>query len=955
MPNQPEPIILNVQGNAKSEAAAIAGELAKTEEKVEASKAVLKDLQGSLRETKARAKELAAAYAELKDEQLRSAAKGAYEEAREEVDGLTQSIAHVKAQQKAAKDEATGLKERLREVNAEAKRADREGAKALADSLKRAEEEAKKLNTNLDPSKAKKVADELERGARAGKSGSGFSVGGALTTAAGSLAASGVQQLVAATADWIRSIPEGAAAAERHQRALQALGSAYAEVQHATNNTVTAEQAYAVQQRLTESGLALNGRQLASVTARAREYARAVGIDTQQALEQLTEGLNQGTSEGLRRFGIVVQQGATRTETFRSALRQLDQMQRGTGTSAVTVAEAEEQLSRAVTEANQSLQAMIAEKAGLADFFSQTATWIRDLTDGTRSLSGELRNAAAGFGLLDTARAQSINQSNSGQFVQQATAALDEARRAGVDTTGLPPLGNFAINATATQREQFLNIVRRMVRERTGGARTQGVDVATERAGRGLFGDATGINGLRDIGAENGLDDSLRAQVRDLVATAASEAAKRTEAERRRLAAEEEARQRALRQTGAREAGARVAPSDADAVREATAELARARGALVGAGFGGGLGLSGSDSKRDLNAEQLEVLRQRAAETQARRGETELARLQRLTAATTAYMAAQTEQAQREQQQAQAAQQIATQRVLAGATEAEDRRQHETEALAQAAAMVQSQHAQRDAENGLHEAERRRAVDADARLRQIGELRTALRALLVETDARIAAMQAEGRSQAELNSLYQVRVGLQQSLAQASREQTEIQQQQTAGTTAWKESMVGALSSTTDAFAASSIAALESGKSWSDAMQETLRASLFALAKQAIVETLKHTALGFGALAGLNALSAANEFTAAGLWAATGIAAGAVGVAIPKPSTSTPSATASTPAPRAASLGSSDRGGASAQPLQISISVSGALMTSEQVQDGIVRGLDHAHARGVIPRFLRNN
>ena len=106
MPNQPEPIILNVQGNAKSEAAAIAGELAKTEEQVEASKAVLKDLQGSLRETKARAKELAAAYAELKDEQLRSAAKGAYEEAREEVDGLTQSIAHVKAQQKAAKDEA---------------------------------------------------------------------------------------------------------------------------------------------------------------------------------------------------------------------------------------------------------------------------------------------------------------------------------------------------------------------------------------------------------------------------------------------------------------------------------------------------------------------------------------------------------------------------------------------------------------------------------------------------------------------------------------------------------------------------------------------------------------------------------------------------------------------------------------------------------------------------------
>jgi hypothetical protein len=61
----------------------------------------------------------------------------------------------------------------------------------------------------------------------------------------------------------------------------------------------------------------------------------------------------------------------------------------------------------------------------------------------------------------------------------------------------------------------------------------------------------------------------------------------------------------------------------------------------------------------------------------------------------------------------------------------------------------------------------------------------------------------------------------------------------------------------------------------------------------------------------------------------------------------------SSAAPRAAQLGSGDRGGASSQPLQINVSVSGALMTSEQVQDGIVRGLDHAHARGVIPRFLR--
>ena len=79
-------------------------------------------------------------------------------------------------------------------------------------------------------------------------------------------------------------------------------------------------------------------------------------------------------------------------------------------------------------------------------------------------------------------------------------------------------------------------------------------------------------------------------------------------------------------------------------------------------------------------------------------------------------------------------------------------------------------------------------------------------------------------------------------------------------------------------------------------------------------------------------------------------------LATAKPAAAAQTAAASSgAAPRPASLSTADRGGASAQPLQINISVSGALMTSEQVQDGIVRGLDHAHARGVIPRFLRNN
>ncbi len=973
MSTQPEPIALNITGNAKSEASAIAAALEKNEQVIEANKEVLRELQAELKATKARAKDLAEQYGELKDETLRAAAKTAFEEARADAEGLAEAVGHVKAQQKAARAETVTLKENLKAAKDEAKKLQKEGADAIAKALKDADEQAKKLSNDLDPSKAKKVADELERGARAGKGGSssGFSVGGAVTSAAGNLAAAGVQQLVAATTDWIRSVPEGAAAAERHQRALAALGGAYQQVQSATRGTVTAEQAYAVQQRLTESGLRLNGAQLAAVTGRARDYARSVGIDVQQALDQLTEGLNAGTSEGLRRFGITVQAGATRTETFVSALRQLEAQEGRTAHAAVTVAEAQDDLSRALTEANHSFQAMLAEKIGLQEFFTQTASWVRELTDGTRSLSGELHNVAGAFHLVDDARNQSINQSASGAFVQQASAALDEARRQGVDVTGLPPVGTFAINATPAQRAQFLNIVRRMVAERTQGTRSNGIDPTTQRAGAGLFG-GTSLAGVRDLGAENGITNAARDELRALATQATADAGRRAAEEAARRRAEQEAQARALREQAAREAAARVTPADADAVRAARLELERVRADLVASGFGRGLGLRGPDptfrfdngpgvdlnredpTKRNSQQEQLEVLRQRAAETQARRGENELARLQRLTAATQAYQQAQLEQATRERTQATEALALSVQRTANALQEDEQRRTHEQEALAQRIAMTGTTRAQIDANNALAESEHRGAEATSERIQQLGELRTALRGLLEETNARIAQAEAEGRSQAEINQLIQQRIGLQSQIAQASREQSQATNEQNSATTAWKDSMVGALGSATDAFAAASIAALDSGKSFGDAMREMLRSVLLMLAKQSIVEGIKNLALGFSNLAMYNYPGAVSAFTAAALWGVVGVAAGVGASAIPKASAQ-PSAvpSQSSAAPRAAQLGSGDRGGASSQPLQINVSVSGALMTSEQVQDGIVRGLDHAHARGVIPRFLR--
>lgn len=214
-------------------------------------------------------------------------------------------------------------------------------------------------------------------------------------------------------------------------------------------------------------------------------------------------------------------------------------------------------------------------------------------------------------------------------------------------------------------------------------------------------------------------------------------------------------------------------------------------------------------------------------------------------------------------------------------------------------------------------------------------------------------MQAEERTQSELNVILQQRIGLQQSLAAAAREQTQVEREQQAGTISYRDAMVGALGSTTDAFASASIAALENGKSYGAAMQEMLRSTLFALAKQSIVETIKNTALGFGALAGFNPGSAGNYFAAAGLWAATGLAAGGVASQIPAASKDAPKSASSSAPPRAAQLSPSERTAGSNGPLNLTINVSGA-MFNEGVEDGVVRAIDNAARRGVIPRVVRH-
>ena len=173
--------------------------------------------------------------------------------------------------------------------------------------------------------------------------------------------------VVAATVALARMTLEGAVANERQQRALTALGSAYGEVQRATNGTVTATEAWQVQQRLLQSGLPTTGRELALITRAAREYAQATGTETPAAIEQLTQALTNGEAGGLRRFGLSVQQGATRTETFNAALQQLQQTQAATTPATRSLGEEVAHFGTQATEAGNALAGFLLNAAGGTD------------------------------------------------------------------------------------------------------------------------------------------------------------------------------------------------------------------------------------------------------------------------------------------------------------------------------------------------------------------------------------------------------------------------------------------------------------------------------------------------------------------------------------------------------------------------------------------------------------
>lgn len=184
-----------------------------------------------------------------------------------------------------------------------------------------------------------------------------------------------------------------AAAGDTNARALDGLRGGFSAVRRETAGTVSALSAYRAQQTLVNSGLRISGEELATVARHAREH-RDVTKSAEDAVQELTEALRNGEAEGLRKYGIAVEQGATRAQTFERALEQMRRSAEGARPAVRDLGESMTALTTGASDAVSGFAALAASGLGLDGVVRNLSTDIRRLGDDLTELNARRASAA---------------------------------------------------------------------------------------------------------------------------------------------------------------------------------------------------------------------------------------------------------------------------------------------------------------------------------------------------------------------------------------------------------------------------------------------------------------------------------------------------------------------------------------------------------------------------------
>lgn len=285
------------------------------------------------------------------------------------------------------------------------------------------------------------------------------------TTAVGSMAriTAGVGLAVVGIAGLTMAVGRAAAESERNERAQRLLGGAYEQVRAATADTVTAQQALTLQQGLLQSGLQVTGEQLAGMTRRAREFALATGVETEQALGEMLDTMRGLESEGLRKFGVTLQATGDRQRDFNGVVQRLSASQTeaeqtarkwGTalsqvdanartlretlGSSQRTMSEEVERTSRSFTNMTNNIAAALARALDLNEVFGFWSSMFDGGAGNQRAINTNSQRMRAegasversnALGALGRLRERGINTDTLESYIRSNSSNLDEVAR----------------------------------------------------------------------------------------------------------------------------------------------------------------------------------------------------------------------------------------------------------------------------------------------------------------------------------------------------------------------------------------------------------------------------------------------------------------------------------------------------------------------------------------------
>lgn len=365
--------------------------------------------------------------------QAREAAKAQADAARDAAREASKAQADAARQAaEARKADAAALKALGAEVEAEQKRLAKEAeahrAAAEAVAKHRAEvEKHREAVARFDAGRARTVREDATRSGGSPSALGSLQAFGAVAAGAAA-AALAIGTITAAIA---RSGGEG----ERHALALARLGASYQRIETATRGTISAEEAYRAQLTLTRSGLRVSGDEMAVIARHAREH-RDTHQTAAEATQELSEALRNGEREGLRKYGIAVQDGAQRGTTFVSALRQMRAAAGDAAPAQRTLAEETERTQRSIDESVDAFARLASHLLDLpgimrsvADGLQSITRDVHDLVDAEERAPSERRQREA---RIRAQQQYAAEISRAGQTLTELGIGRDDPRRRGL-------------------------------------------------------------------------------------------------------------------------------------------------------------------------------------------------------------------------------------------------------------------------------------------------------------------------------------------------------------------------------------------------------------------------------------------------------------------------------------------------------------------------------------------